>query len=62
MCAGVQSGEILLACAIGSLYASQMFFCTGHFNEFAGLHYTAGMHSRAAPVHLCGTGSALYYA
>ncbi len=25
-----------------SLHALQLFFCTGHFCEFAGLQYTAG--------------------
>ena len=38
----VQASEVLLVCALGPLYATQMFHCTGHFSEFAGLHYTAG--------------------
>ena len=28
--------------ALWSLYGLQLFFCTGHFCEFAGLQYTAG--------------------
>ena len=29
-------------CAMASVYGTQLFHCTGHFSEFAGLHYTAG--------------------
>ena len=27
-----------------ALFSLQLFFCTGHFCEFAGLQYTAGVH------------------
>ena len=41
--ASAQYSCLLTATMLWVLYAAQLFFCTGHLNEFAGLHYSAGM-------------------
>ena len=33
---------MVLAQALVALHGTLLFFCSGHFSEFAGLHYTAG--------------------
>ena len=48
---GGQPGAVLLAHAHAAMLGTLLFFCTGHFSEFAGLHYTAG--AAACPVSPC---------
>ena len=42
------------AAALWSLHGLQLFFCTGHFCEFAGLQYTAGAPLQPADITGCG--------
>ena len=42
-CTSVQDQSWAAAAAmLQTFYAAQLYFCTGHLNEFAGLHYAAG--------------------